>query len=129
MINTTKAALVHFTGCSIFGDTTERLSGDYTIKATASTQLDNKGRTCGEATGTMTVTNNSIGGSVLSSNGFTLQIDGTASDNGKVVGGFAQGSNTIATFSGSFSGTSGSGAWEDNFDCVGAWSAEKSQNL
>lgn len=101
------------------------LNGEYSIEATASTRFDNTGGTCGDATGTMTITDNVMTGSVLTTNGNMLEVEGTVTENGEVVGGFAQGRIAVATFTGTISGTSGSGDWEDNFECVGTWTAEK----
>jgi len=101
------------------------LNGEYNIVATSTTVFDVNGGTCGDATGTMTVTENEISGSVLSTNGVSLDIEGTISDDGNVVGGFAQGGNTIANFTGNISGTTGNGGWEDNFQCTGTWTAEQ----
>ncbi len=98
-------------------------AGAFTIEAIATTEFDSNGGTCGDATGEITITENALRGNVLSSNGFTLGVDGTLSDTGDVTGGFAQGSNTIASFSGQFTETSGSGIWTDNFDCTGTWTA------
>lgn len=100
-------------------------SGDFTIEAIATTEIDVNGGTCGDAAGDITITDNALRGNVLSTNGFTLGVDGTLSDTSEVTGGFAQGSNTIASFSGQFTDTSGSGIWSDNFECTGTWTATK----
>jgi len=102
------------------------LNGDYGIQAISDTELDINGGTCGDAAGTMTVTGNNLTGSVLSTNGFSLDIVGTISDGGDIEGGFAEGGNTIASFTASITGTTGAGDWEDNFECTGTWTAIRS---
>jgi len=97
--------------------------GEYSIEAIATTLLDSDGGTCGDATGTMTVSDNQISGSVTSTNGLLFNVNGSVSDDGDVIGGFAAGGQTLVNFSGTIEDASGSGDWQDNFDCVGTWTA------
>ena len=121
MNKTAKASLslvlcVALQACSSSDDDDEfrlPLDGDYLIEATATTEFDSMGGTCGDAAGTMTLADNELTGTVLSTNGFSLDIQGSVTDSGEVTGGFAQGNNTVATFNGTFDLTSGSGDWEE----------------
>jgi len=118
-------ALSLISACGGGSDEVVVVDGEYSVEATALTQFDINGGTCGDASGAMTLTDNILEGSILTTNGNNLQVEGTVSENGEVAGGFALGGNAVATFTGSFSGNSGSGDWEDNFECVGTWTAER----
>ena len=121
------AMLTTLAACSSSDDDNDitDLDGEYNIEAIALTELDVNGGPCGDASGSMTVMDGEMVGSVLTTNGNSLAIDGTIADNGNVEGGFALGTNAIASFSGSFSGNGGGGDWEDNFGCNGTWTAER----
>jgi len=117
--------LLLFSACGGGSDEVVVVDGEYSVEATALTQFDINGGTCGDASGSMMLTGNVLEGSIFTTNGNNLQVEGTVSENGEVAGGFAQGGNIVATFTGTFSGNSGSGDWEDSFECVGTWVAER----
>jgi len=103
--------------------------GDYDLTATATTDLDINGGTCGDGTGTMTLSEGVISGSALSTNGNTFDITGNIAADGTVEGGFAVSGELAVNFEGSVTGTEGSGTWKDLLECEGTWSVVKAAEL
>ena len=129
MLNISKSLILAATtlflaSCVSNGDTSKvNVNGQYNIQATSTTNLDINGDTCGDASGTMLINEYQISGSGRSSNGFSLDLQGSITRSGYITGGFARGGNIVTTFTGSFTEASGSGTWRDDFRCTGTWSA------
>ena len=105
------------------GQVVADLNGDYTLTAPAVTEFDVNGGTCGDGSGTLTLTDGVISGSALSTNGLAFELNGNVADDGVVSGGFAFSGENVVMFVGAIVGTTGSGTWEDEFECMGTWEA------
>lgn len=103
------------------------LDGDYSFTAPTTVRFDNTGAECGDGSGTLTVTNGVITGSAVSTSGVTFELSGDVTPAGEVTGGFAVSGENAASFEGSFNGATGSGTWEDRFQCLGTWDATKNE--
>ena len=101
------------------------LDGTYSISATALTDVDINGGTCGDGSGEMTVTEGVLGGSVLSTNGNLYDISGSVTSSGEITGGFAQSGQLVVDVVGTLDGSEGSGTWVDALECEGTWESIK----
>ncbi len=99
------------------------LNGDYSLSAPATTEFDINGGTCGDGLGTLTLVDGVISGTAVSTNGLVFDLNGNVADDGVVSGGFALSGELVVTFVGSIDGTTGSGTWVDQFECMGTWEA------
>ena len=99
------------------------LDGDFSLTAPATTDFAADGGACGDGSGTLILTDGVISGNALSTSGLVFDLNGEVDDDGIVTGGFALGGETVVVFEGAVVGTTGSGTWEDNFECMGTWEA------
>lgn len=111
---------------SSMGNNEESLAGNYTFEAKSVTGFDANGKSCGEAIGKLTIKDNTISGTVTSSQGFSLEVQGSTQSNGEATGSFAIAGNILATFTGTFSRAAGKGVWQDELECSGTWTAKSS---
>jgi len=107
-------------GCDSVG-----FNGSYTIVATSITATNINGESCGNGAGTLNMNGTTVGGNLFTSSGVRFDLTGTITSAGVVTGGFARDGLNTATFNGSFSGTRGSGIWQDVYQCSGSWVAVK----
>lgn len=99
------------------------LDGDYTLTAPATTAFDTDGGECSDGSGTLTLTDGVISGTVVTTGVLVFDLNGNVTDDGNVTGGFALSGENIVMFTGSIDDGTGSGSWEDNFGCLGTWEA------
>lgn len=102
-----------------------RINGVYDMSAMSTTQFSSDGGACGDASGTMTVTDSRVSGMVATTTGNALGLTGSVDSNGRIVGGFALGDEVEVSFEGTISAASGSGTWRSNYGCTGTWSADR----
>ena len=103
-------------------NTVATLDGTYNVAVISTTQFDNFGGACANASGALQISGSNITGSVVGPSGVPLTLSGTVDTNGQITGGFAVNSSGVATYTGSVSGNSGSGTWTDIYGCSGTWS-------
>jgi len=100
--------------------------GTWTATAISTTVYDYYGDRCGQATVTMIVSGNQITGFAFDTWGEYYTLSGTVTPEGAVTAGLGIGNiDGLATFTGSLSGNSGSGTWQDNSGCHGTWTGSK----
>ncbi|MBC8427021.1 MAG: hypothetical protein ISR63_10260 [Desulfobacterales bacterium] len=100
--------------------------GTWSGKATSTTPLDKYGNLCGYANLIMYINQGIITGTAVSYPwGHTYTISGIVASDGTMVWGMAVGGNNVASGTGLFSRTTGSGNWEDIYECSGPWNATK----
>ena len=95
------------------------------IYAESTTEYGNNGNPCLDAAGTMHINNAQISGDVLTDWDYELDISGYVSTSGSVSGGFASGSENVASFDGQMDDKGGHGGWDDTYGCSGTWKAIK----
>jgi uncharacterized protein YceK len=103
--------------------TTTDFDGSYDTTVTSTTLFDINGGTCVDAAGLLTISNGELSGNVIDDRGATYTISGNVQSNGDVLGGFAIAGSNAASFEGVISGNTGSGTWEDIYQCAGNWQA------
>ena len=119
-------SLTILTACSSDSDSEPvDFSGNYSLSATALTEFDTNGGTCGDGSGNMTIADGMLTGSVLSTNGNLFDVTGTVTESGDITGGFGQSGQLVVNFSGALNATGGTGTWEDLLECSGTWDAVK----
>ena len=99
------------------------VDGDYSLTAPATTAFDTDGGQCSDGSGTLTLTDGVISGTVVTTGVLVFDLNGNVTDDGNVTGGFALSGENIVMFTGSIDDGTGSGSWEDNFGCLGTWEA------
>ena len=99
------------------------LDGDYSLTAPATTAFDTDGGQCSDGSGTLTLTDGVISGTVVSTGGLVFDLNGNVNDDGNVTGGFALSGENVVMFTGLVADSVASGSWEDNFGCLGTWEA------
>jgi len=101
------------------------LDGEYNVSAPSTTDFASDGGVCGDASGTLTITDGVLEGAALSTGGLSYEISGEVGSDGSVAGGFAISGQNAASFEGTFDETSGSGTWVDIVECSGTWEANR----
>lgn len=93
--------------------------------ATNETIEDSKGETisCGGGYVQLRVYGSKISGTFFDSNGFGYQLSATLLDDGSVNDGTAIGLENGGTWQGIFEETIVNGDWQDNYGCIGTWTA------
>ncbi len=93
--------------------------------ATNETVEDSKGETisCGGGYVQLRVYGSKISGTFFDSNGFGYQLSATLLDDGSVNDGTAIGLENGGTWQGIFEETIVNGDWQDNYGCIGTWTA------
>ena len=83
---------------------------------------------CHSASGNMVINGSSVSGTVKRSGSNTIYaISGTyIAETGAIEGGFAVSGQSVAEYSGSISGSNGSGSWSDDYGCNGSWTVTQS---
>jgi len=104
-------------------DASSAFDGRYRLIARSTTKIGTDGEACGNASGTMTIVNSKVTGSVVDSWGYTYAVSGTVAANGRLSGGLAVAGNNVASYSGIVGNGRGSGTWVDIYKCAGTWSA------
>jgi hypothetical protein len=112
-----------YTGVGI--STGSGYNGTWKGNAISTTAKDSYGDNCANATLSFVVLNNQLQGTAKDTYGETYTVTGNVSANGVVSAGIAQGDETVATFSGLVSGSTGSGTWSEYYGCRGTWSITK----
>ena len=91
--------------------------------AKSDTPYDKYGDSCGSADMTLIVADQEISGTATDSWNEVYSLKGSIDSNGRFSGGMAYGSyGTVATFKGVISDNTGTGTWQDNYDCSGTFS-------
>ena len=103
---------------------TENFTGEWTLVVKSTTDYDINMDPCGNAVGTMSVTNNQFS-IILYTVGASVTADGNIGDDGTINTTIAKGPYGAGIFSGKLSGNSGNGTWEDIYECSGTWTATK----
>ena len=119
------ALLLFGCGVSDSSSSVSDFNGSYNLAATSTTAKDIYGGACGNAAGTMASTDGRLSGTVIDTWGNMYGILGEIDKNGNVSGGFALAEGNVATFSGTISGNTATGAWTDIYQCAGNWQATK----
>ena len=98
-------------------------NGTYNVTVTPTTATDINGNACGSAAGTITLSSDTVTGSVVDTFNRTFDISGSIDNSGNISGGFAYTGTNTASYTGQFSNKVGSGTWTDIYQCSGTWSA------
>ena len=99
------------------------LEGDYTISAPSTTPFATDGGECGDAAGTLRLSDGVLSGTV-NTNATAFDVTGSVGADGVVTGGgFERDGQIAAEFEGQFEGDAGSGTWQNSIGCAGTWEA------
>ena len=99
-------------------------NGSWVGQAITTTPFDDWGDPCSNASVSLTISNFQVTGTAVNAWG-SYQISGTANSDGTLFLGVAIGSETVANFSGTLSGNTGSGTWSEYWGCYGTWTLTK----
>ena len=101
--------------------------GTWSGRATSSTPVDKYGEPCGYANLTMFINRGIVTGTAVSYPwGETFTLSGIVASDGSMAWGMAVGNvDNVASGTGSLSRSTGSGSWQDVYECSGPWNATK----
>lgn len=96
----------------------------YTISATPSAGAPSF---CRSAHGDIVINDSAVSGTLKrDSSDIIYVVSGTyIRETNEIEGGFAVSKTTVAEFSGTINGSTGSGRWSDDYGCDGTWTAIK----
>ena len=98
--------------------------GSWVGQAVSTTPVDDFGGPCGSADVSLTIANSQISGTAIDQ-WFDYQVSGSVNSDGTIDLGLAMSGSNVANYSGTLSGTTGSGSWSDAWGCSGTWNLTK----
>jgi hypothetical protein len=122
---TLSSRLVEHQYTGVGTQTGSNFDGTWKGRALITTAKDSYGDPCLPADVTMIVQNNQITGTALAADGSLYNLSGNVGSNGVVTAGIAVGGETVVNYTGTVSGTTGSGTWNEVYGCRGTWSVTK----
>ncbi len=112
-----------YTGVGV--QTNANFDGSWIGTTRSTTATDNYGESCGSGSLSIVVTNNKITGTGIDWQGNHFDVTGSVESNGTLSARVLDSGYEVVTITGTVSGTTGSGSWNEYYGCEGNWSITK----